>query len=248
MARLWSVVLVLALSAAYVSARDLQQAAGDAQPTVLAAKQNNNIPQQGSSSNINAQRAISNTNTGAVTATTIQPQSSERHTLDQVNAAAPTITDPSTHVSVRPVASSQVVGQNAAAPAGAATYSSATAQPAASTGAGSTVSAQPAASKQIGVVNPYDVVGANPLDREVITGDFISQIVGVRIATPFFGTGFNFCIGEPPRFLRWMSHMLGWRCVMFKMLSLTWPACQGLLRPSGLQMFEGVIPWHAEPP
>ncbi|BDA49049.1 hypothetical protein COCOBI_13-1590 [Coccomyxa sp. Obi] len=190
MARLWPVMLVLLLSAAYVSARDLQQAAGDAQPTVLAARQNNNIPQQGSTSQINAQRAISNTNTGAVTATTIQPQSSERHTLDQVNADAPTITDPSTHVSVRPVASSQVVGQSAAAPAGAAAGS----QPTAGTGAGSTVSAQPAASTQVGVVNPYDVVGANPLDREVITGDFISQVVGVRIATPFFGTGFNFCI------------------------------------------------------
>ena len=201
MARLWSAVLLLLVSAAYVSARDLQQAAGDAQPTVLAAKQNNNIPQQSSTSNVNAQRAISNTNTGAVTATAIQPQSSERHTLDQVNANAPTITDPSTHVSVRPVASSQVVGQNAAAPAGATAGSSASSQQVASTGADSTVSAQPAASTQIGVVNPYDVVGANPLDREVITGDFISQIVGVRIATPFFGTGFNFCIGELSQFL-----------------------------------------------
>lgn len=205
MARLWSLVLVLLLSAAYVSARDLQQAAGDAQPTVLAAKKNNNIPQQGSTSNINAQRAISNTNTGAVTATAIQPQSSERHTLDQVNANAPTITDPSTHVSVRPVASSQVVGQSAAAPAGAAAGSSASAQ--SSTGADSTVSAQPAASTQVGVVNPYDVVGANPLDREIITGDFISQVVGVRIATPFFGTGFNFCIGELPQSLGWLYHM-----------------------------------------
>lgn len=181
MGRLWSAVLVVLLTAACASGRELQQAAGDAQPTVLAAKKNSNIPQQGST-NINAQRAISNTNTGAVTATTIQPQSSERRTLDQVNADAPTITDPTTHTSVRPVASSQVVGQDASAPAAGA--------------ADSTVSAQPASSKQIGVVNPYDVVGASPLDREVITGDFISQIVGVRIATPFFGTGFNFCIGE----------------------------------------------------
>ncbi|CAL8462830.1 g2364 [Coccomyxa elongata] len=194
MARLWPVVLVLSLSAACVSAGDLQQAAGEARPTVLAAKQNNNIPQQGSTSSVNAQRAISNTNTGAVTATTIQPQSSERHTLDQVNANAPTITDPSTRVSVRPVASSQVVGQSAAAPAGAATGSSTSAQTAAGTGAGASLSAQPEASTKVGVVNPYDVVGANPLDREVIKGDFISQVVGVRIATPFFGTGFNFCI------------------------------------------------------
>lgn len=37
--------------------------------------------------------------------------------------------------------------------------------------------------------------GASALDGEVITGDYISAVVGVRIATPFFGTGFNFCIG-----------------------------------------------------
>ena len=173
------------LAAAYVSARDLQQAAGDAQPTSLAVKKNNNVPQQqGSTSSLNAQRAISNTNTGAVSAT-IQPQSSDRRTLDQVNADAPTITDPATKTSVRPVASSQVVGDSAASPAGATSSS--------------TVSAQPASSTQVGVVNPYDVAGANPLDREIITGDFISQIVGVRIATPFFGTGFNFCIGEAPQ-------------------------------------------------
>ena len=184
MARLWAAALLLLLAAAYVSARDLQQAAGNADPTSLAVKKNNNIPQQGSSSNINAQRAISNTNTGAVQATTIQPQSTERRTLDDVNAAAPTITDPATQTSVKPVASSRVVGDSAASPAGASP--------------GSTVSAQPASSTQVGVVNPYDVVGANPLDREVITGDFISQLVGVRIATPFFGTGFNFCIGEVP--------------------------------------------------
>ena len=39
---------------------------------------------------------------------------------------------------------------------------------------------------------------ATGLDGESITGDYISSIVGVRIATPLFGTGFNFCIGEPP--------------------------------------------------
>ena len=33
-------------------------------------------------------------------------------------------------------------------------------------------------------------------DPEEATGDYLSGIVGVRIATPFFGTGFNFCIGE----------------------------------------------------
>ncbi len=39
------------------------------------------------------------------------------------------------------------------------------------------------------------VVSTRGLDNEIITGDYISQIVGVKIATPFFGTGFNFCIG-----------------------------------------------------
>ena len=34
-------------------------------------------------------------------------------------------------------------------------------------------------------------------DPEEATGDYLSGIVGVRIATPFFGTGFNFCIGGP---------------------------------------------------
>lgn len=28
-------------------------------------------------------------------------------------------------------------------------------------------------------------------------GSFISSVVGVRVATPFFGTGFNACIGAP---------------------------------------------------
>ena len=28
-------------------------------------------------------------------------------------------------------------------------------------------------------------------------GSYISSVVGVRVATPFFGTGFNACIGAP---------------------------------------------------
>jgi len=40
------------------------------------------------------------------------------------------------------------------------------------------------------------VQGTSALDGEVITGDYIGAVVGVRIATPFFGTGFNFCIGK----------------------------------------------------
>ena len=39
------------------------------------------------------------------------------------------------------------------------------------------------------------VTSTGGLDQDQITGDTISQIVGVRIATPFFGTGFNFCVG-----------------------------------------------------
>ena len=40
-----------------------------------------------------------------------------------------------------------------------------------------------------------DIISTKTLDNEVISGDNIGQIVGVKIATPFFGTGFNFCIG-----------------------------------------------------
>ena len=40
------------------------------------------------------------------------------------------------------------------------------------------------------------VSSTGTLDQDQVTGDTISQIVGVRIATPFFGTGFNFCVGE----------------------------------------------------
>ncbi|KAK9916605.1 hypothetical protein WJX75_004794 [Coccomyxa subellipsoidea] len=39
--------------------------------------------------------------------------------------------------------------------------------------------------------------GTSALDGEVITGDYIGAVVGVRIATPFFGTGFNLCIVQP---------------------------------------------------
>ncbi len=40
------------------------------------------------------------------------------------------------------------------------------------------------------------VASTSGLDQESISGDTISQIVGVRISTPFFGTGFNFCVGK----------------------------------------------------
>jgi hypothetical protein len=31
---------------------------------------------------------------------------------------------------------------------------------------------------------------------EEATGQYLSGIVGVRISTPIFGTGFNFCVGK----------------------------------------------------
>ena len=34
-------------------------------------------------------------------------------------------------------------------------------------------------------------------DTDQISGNYISTVVGVRIATPLFGTGFNFCVGVP---------------------------------------------------
>ena len=46
------------------------------------------------------------------------------------------------------------------------------------------------------------VIGSTgALDQDQISGDTISQLVGVRIATPFFGTGFNFCVGEQKSWL-----------------------------------------------
>jgi hypothetical protein len=47
-------------------------------------------------------------------------------------------------------------------------------------------------------LNGQTIQGASPYDGEFITGDYIGAVVGVRIATPFFGTGFNFCIGKQP--------------------------------------------------
>ena len=42
---------------------------------------------------------------------------------------------------------------------------------------------------------PLRIDSTAPLDGPSVSGSEISAIVGVRIATPFFGTGFNFCIG-----------------------------------------------------
>ncbi len=40
-----------------------------------------------------------------------------------------------------------------------------------------------------------NIVSTRNLDNELISGDYISVINGVRISTPFFGTAYNFCIG-----------------------------------------------------
>lgn len=53
---------------------------------------------------------------------------------------------------------------------------------------------------------------ATGLDGDSITGDYISSIVGVRIATPLFGTGFNFCIGEPPSTMPGAGKHAGMHC------------------------------------
>ena len=45
---------------------------------------------------------------------------------------------------------------------------------------------------------PLQVTASSPLDGPSVAGSVISLVTGVRIATPFFGTGFNFCVGKPP--------------------------------------------------
>ena len=45
---------------------------------------------------------------------------------------------------------------------------------------------------------PLQVTASSPLDGPSVAGSVISLVTGVRIATPFFGTGFNFCVGEYP--------------------------------------------------
>ena len=43
---------------------------------------------------------------------------------------------------------------------------------------------------------PLQVTASSPLDGPTVSGSEISMVVGTRISTPFFGTGFNFCVGE----------------------------------------------------
>ncbi|CAL5229043.1 g12292 [Coccomyxa viridis] len=140
------------------------------------------------------QQGLQNQKTTQLQAHQISPKGTSKKTLQQVNADAPTITDSSTGVSVKPVASSQVVSDG--------TDASQASSPSSIGGAANTVtaSATPAGQQQtIGTSDPKaaeqaTVTSTSGLDQDQITGDTISQIVGVRIATPFFGTGFNFCV------------------------------------------------------
>ena len=164
--------LVFAVSAA---GRELQQAAASSPAALL----------HPASTAASTQSATAAANTGAVA---LQPQATQRRTLEEVNANAPTYTDPSSQVSIRPVASSQVVGQDTV-----------TATNPALAGKPQVAAAKPK-SQHIGVVNPQDVaVSADPLTSGVgVSGTYISFQTGARVATPLFGTGFNFCIGTPP--------------------------------------------------
>ena len=45
---------------------------------------------------------------------------------------------------------------------------------------------------------PLRIDATTPFDGPSVSGSEISLIVGTRIATPFFGTGFNFCVGAAP--------------------------------------------------
>ncbi len=42
---------------------------------------------------------------------------------------------------------------------------------------------------------PLRIDATTPFDGPSVSGSEISLILGTRIATPFFGTGFNFCVG-----------------------------------------------------
>ena len=161
--------LVFAVSAA---GRELQQAAASSPAAA--------VHPAGTGASTQAEDA----STGGVA---LQPQATQRRTLAEVNAAAPTYTDPSSQVSIRPVASSQVVGQDTVT----ASNPDLAAKPQ------QVAAAKPTAQRR-GVVNPQDVTGADPLTQGVgVSGTYISFQVGARVATPLFGTGFNFCVGAP---------------------------------------------------
>ncbi|CAK0783700.1 hypothetical protein CVIRNUC_006899 [Coccomyxa viridis] len=122
----------------------------------------------------------------------IHPTAMQKQTVDQVNAVAPTY-QVSKSLSIKPklatatgLASHQGnVGKQQRT--GQATSSK---QQSVSSTAGTAASTTPitVGGRTVNVFIP--TIG----DPEEATGDYLSGIVGVRIATPFFGTGFNFCI------------------------------------------------------
>ena len=62
------------------------------------------------------------------------------------------------------------------------------------------------------------VVSADPYtgtDNVVATGSYISSVLGVRLSTPLFGTGFNACIGAraAPATPPWCSQFQAELCV-----------------------------------
>ncbi|EIE26350.1 hypothetical protein COCSUDRAFT_58887 [Coccomyxa subellipsoidea C-169] len=142
--------------------------------------------------NVNAQRLIAADVTKVVGANVqldssgqpsevkVNPTDMAARTVNQVNSDAPTYTAPN-GLAIKPQLATG--SQKAlAAPSGSASGSKSNADAAktrTTTAAGQPLNA---------------VQGTSALDGEVITGDYVGAVVGVRIATPFFGTGFNFCI------------------------------------------------------
>jgi hypothetical protein len=190
--------------------RELQPASAPvaADTASLAAKPASQLATSQAANSLSQPQQGASAKNAAVRSTPLRPHSTSRKTINQVNADAPTITDPGTGVSVRPVASSQLgsVGSDTAAAAAAgpaaaapeqgvagAQSTAATAQTAAAQNTVTATAQQQPQSR--GVVQPQDVQGASPLDQDLPTGDYFSFLQGVRLALPIFGTGYNFCVG-----------------------------------------------------
>ena len=183
--------------------RQLQQDAGPVPRVRLAEEPASDSGATQPSSTAGKQSLEQHNSNADLTSTPIQPSGTSKRTLDQVNADAPTITDPGTGVSVRPVAASQLGGVQAtpsqmaaAAAAGPAQQGVQSTQSTAADTAANTETATAQQQQHIGVVEPQNVAGATSLDNEASTGDYFSVLQGVRLATPLFGTGYNFCVGE----------------------------------------------------
>ncbi|KAK9821329.1 hypothetical protein WJX81_005860 [Elliptochloris bilobata] len=111
--------------------------------------------------------------------TPIAPNRTQRRTLAEVNANPPTYTDPSSGLSVRPVAASSLTSAvPSPAIAGGASVAAANTDTLAASQDGAVASADPYSGVD-GLKNP---------------GSYVSSVLGVRVSTPLFGTGFNACI------------------------------------------------------